>query len=72
MNKEQPNLFPRAEKPEEGIFNEPDVPKEISEEAQGAKRKRYADKKAAEKAFVAGRRKILGETKDGQQESFRE
>ena len=72
MNKEQPDLFPRAEEPEENITNEPETPKEISDEIQTARKKRYAGKKAAEQAFAAGRRKIIGETKDGQQESFRE
>ncbi|MEK7566845.1 MAG: hypothetical protein AAB527_01805 [Patescibacteria group bacterium] len=72
MNREQPDLFPRPKMPAEEMPNEPETPPEISAQIQGARKKRYADKKAAEKAFVAGRRKIMGETKEGQKEAFPE
>lgn len=73
MNKEkQPDLFPRAENPEEEITEEPNYPKEVSDEIQTARKKRLAEKKTAEDALAAGRRKFVGETKEGQKESFRE
>jgi len=35
-------------------------------------KKRYQEKKAAKKTLEAGRRKFIGETKEGQQELFHE
>jgi len=45
MNKEQPDLFPRAENPEENITNEPETPKEISYKIQADRKKQRGLKK---------------------------
>jgi len=70
MTKEQPDLFPRPETPE-------DLKARLESEGHKVKKvitgkERYQEKKAAKDALAAGRRKLLGETRDGQKELFRE
>ena len=45
MNKEQPDLFPRAENPEKNITNDPETPKEISYKTQADRKKQRGLKK---------------------------
>jgi len=72
MTKEQPDLFHRPETPEEEILGEPSAPKETFKQIQKERGQRSKDKKTAKDALAAGRRKIVGETRDGQKELFRE
>ena len=64
MNKEQPDLFPRAEKPEGNITNEPETPKEISDEIQ-ARRKKQRDLKKQVPEDLARLKAKLGLDKPG-------